>query len=173
MTRIIFSVHGEEDVEHLMLGLAARAEDTRPVLSAIAAALGRREAELFESGGHGEWEQLAESTLERKSAEGLDPGILQATREMREALEGHGAGHVQHISDTELFYGLEGEAAEKAARHKSGTSRMPARDPIMFDEEARRGITKAVQRFIVETERGAGIGTGPFGVATLDPFGVQ
>lgn len=172
MTRLHFSVHGDEDVEHLLLGMAARVEHTRPALEAVATALRIRQEEVFATEGFGEWEPLAESTVEQKARSGLNPKILQATEEMHDAFTDRGGNHVEHITDSELIFGVAGEALEKARRHKTGTSRMPARDPMPFDESARRGVTKAVQRFIVESERGAGIGTGPFGVATLEPFGL-
>jgi hypothetical protein len=171
VTRIHFSVHGDEDVEHLLLGMAVRAENTRPALQAIATALRARQVEVFDTEGFGEWEPLADSTVERKAREGLEPGILRATDEMRDAFIG-GPGHLEHISDTELIFGVVGEPYEKARRHKTGTSRMPARDPIPFDELAEKGVAKAVQRFIVETEGPTG-GVGTFAAASLDPFGLQ
>lgn len=172
---ITYSIAGVPQISHYLRGVQARALNGAPVLSIILRDMRRLEQELFDTEGRGEWPALAVSTLESKSRQGYPPNILQATEALYDSLAGNlsAAGHVEQITEDEIVYGTTNPAARW---HQSGTSKMPARPPVDVREEDVRGWTKQVHAYVFGLDAAevsaAGGGGIPFGVATLDPFGV-
>jgi phage gpG-like protein len=162
-----YTVSGDEEVEHDLLGIGARALEPRPILERLASHLRRKEEELFESGGAGRWEPLAPTTIARKGSS----TILVDTGALRDSLTEEGAAdHFEQILGEELVFGT---YDSKAGYHRRGTSRMPARDPLVTGADLNlREITREIQAYLMGLERGA-FGVSPFSTATLDPFGLQ
>jgi phage gpG-like protein len=171
---ISYEIHGVPAISHELVGIRTRALNARPVLTVILADMRRLERELFDTEGRGEWPELAPSTLERKAALGYPPTILQATGELYADLAGgDGPHHVEHVTEDEVVYGT---TNPKAARHQSGTTRMPARPPVDVREEDIRSWSKRIHAYVFGLDAAevasAGGGGIPFGMALTDPFGV-
>lgn len=153
---IHYDIAGDERVEHELLGMSARALETRPVMALIARSLREMEAEVFETAGRGTWEELAESTLRQKARHGYSTApnaVLIATAELVTSLTEPGGDHVEHISDDGLDFGT---TDPKATYHMTGTSKMPARPPLMVDAGDTRRFTREIQRYIIGLEGGLG-----------------
>lgn len=153
---IHYDIDGDERVEHQLLGMAARAVETRPVMALIARSLREMEQEVFETAGHGDWPELAESTMRQKAREGYSTApnaVLIASGDLVTSLTSESPDHIEHISDEGLDFGT---ADPKAGYHMTGTSKMPARPPIMVTPDDTRRFTREIQRYIVAMEGGLG-----------------
>jgi len=150
-----------------LLGIGARAVEPRPILESIASHLREKEEELFETGGRGRWKPLAATTIARKGSS----TILVDTAALKASLTEEGAAdHFEQILGEELVFGT---YDSKAGYHRRGTSRMPARDPLVTAADLDlREITRGIQAYLVGLERAA-FGASSFSAATLDPFGLQ
>jgi phage gpG-like protein len=172
---ILYSVTGEDDVRHMLLAIGDRAEDARPAFKVIADQLRAVELALFEAEGAGEWPPLKESTRERKAALGQPDKILQATGALKDSLTINNAeGATEYLSPWELVFGTHlttEDGAPYPVFHQRGTSKMPARPPIIVDEVAMRIASKTIQAWLMAENR-ANFGVGPWGLTSLDPFGL-
>lgn len=159
-----YTINGDTQVEHDLLGLGARAIEPRPVLELIAEQLRGIERELFDTEGKGTWAPLAASTIARKGNDRIlvDQGAL-----MKSLTEQSGGDHFEVIQRTELFFGT---SDPKAGFHKTGTSKMPARDPLKVDEVDMKRFSKAFQIYLMGSDR-ASFGVGDFGMTLTEPFG--
>lgn len=169
--RILYDVTGDEAVEHDLLAFADRAADAAPAFREIVKMCRAIEAEWFASEGDGTWDALAESTVAAKASAGLRPEILRATDDLFESLTEDGAaGAVEVITPIEMAWG---SSIPYAKWHSSGTSRMPARDPLGITELHLREFTRTIQAWLVGAEatamRAGGGGNIPFGVG-VGPF---
>lgn len=173
---IEYEIHGVPAMQHVLLGIEQRAIDTGPVLWAVLGDMRKLERELFDTEGRGEWPDLSPVTLERKALQGYPDKILQATEALYDSLTGTGgeAGHVEYVTEEEVVYGTTNPVAHW---HQSGTRKMPARPPVDVRETDLRRWSKMVHAYVFGIDRAevaaAGGGGIPFGVATLDPFGLQ
>jgi phage gpG-like protein len=147
---IRFEQSGAAAVEHELLAFERRLAEPRPALAAVAERMRLLERERFDRQGPG-WAPLAESTLASKSAAGLDPRILHATLALRKSLTEHGGDNVEVITDQGLTFG---SSVAYGAFHRSGTSVMPARDPMDFSVTNLRSFTLEIQRYAVHGETG-------------------
>jgi phage gpG-like protein len=152
---ISYVVTGDEQVEHRLLGMAARSMNFSPVLGLIAEDMADKVDEQFDE-GQGNWAPLAPATVAQKAREGLDPRILHATVSMRRSFadEGH-PDHVEHVTDSELLFG---SSDPKAPLHQAGTSRMPARRILDFTPANFRVWSKMIQAYLIGLEGGLGQG---------------
>ena len=156
---ITYDVHGDEQVEHRLLGMGTRAIEGRPVLELIAEQMREAERDLFLTSGAsaGEpWEPLKESTLRKKAAAGYPTApnsVLIATSDLERSLTESGGDNIEWISDDELIFGT---SDPKAGFHADGTENMPARPPLAFSELTLRTFTREIQRYIVGLEDGLG-----------------
>jgi phage gpG-like protein len=172
---ITWSIDGAGEVKHVLLGIRDRALNGAPVLAVVLEDMRRMEFELFQTEGYGEWAPLQQTTIERKAEQGYPPKILQATEQLMDSLTGNlsAAGHVEHITESEVVYGT---TVPWAIFHQTGTRFMPARPPVDVREADIRRWTKMVQAYVFGLDAGeveaAGGGGSPFGLATLDPFGL-
>ena len=97
------------------------------------------------------WAPLADSTVESKSAAGLDPRILHATLALRESLTTGADGSFTVVNDNGLWFGT---SIDYAKFHQKGTSRMPQRKVIEFNVANRRSFTREIQRYVARGEAG-------------------
>jgi phage gpG-like protein len=162
--RVEYQIDGIGEVTHDLLGMAARAAEPAPILHGIAEALRKTEARLFEEEGGGHWPPLAGSTIAAKG----NSRILVETGALMRSLTEDGAGHVEHVGGDELVFGT---TDPKAKWHRSGTSRMPKRDPLFLREGDVKELSRAIQAWLMGAER-AEFGVQSFGLGALDPFGL-
>jgi phage gpG-like protein len=168
--RLTYEVEGIGKVEHDMLGMAERALEPRPILEAFAAELRQMEQDLFDAQGGGKWPPLAASTIERKGHDTIlvDSGALE-----KSLVDEHAEGHLEEIIGNELLFGTNltsDDGTYYPGLLRSGTKNMPARDPLIFQEQDLRRFSKAVQAWLVGAER-AEFGVGSFGGGMTVPFG--
>jgi phage gpG-like protein len=111
------------------------------------------EKERFDAEGF-DWPPLAPGTVARKKRLYGDKPILRATDALYESLTIKGAaGNVSRVFPlmaefgTNIFY---------AIFHQTGTSRMPAREVILFREEDKHRFVRAIQRYMIATGQSAG-----------------
>jgi phage gpG-like protein len=156
---IHYEVTGATAVEHRLLGMGARAVDAAVVLGEIATMMRAKEAEVFDAEGPG-WAPLAASTLEKKT---IGTKILEETRALHDSLtQESDPNHIEEIGPEELIFGTRDP---KAIFHKTGTSRMPSRDPLPLTPEDTALYTKQIQAFLIGLDR-AEFGVGDFGIAS-------
>ena len=163
-TSIHYDVDGLADVEHRLLGIGARAIETRPLLEMFAAQLREITQETFESEGPG-WAPLAASTVERKG----NSTIGRETDAMMDSLTSEGAGHIEEIFGDELVWGTaltNEEGVPYPAIFHGGRAGQPARPLFEFDSADLRRFTKAVQTYLVMGDRSE-FGVGGFGMSSL------
>ena len=123
-------------------------------------------ADTFDAEGYGTWEPLSPATVARKGSS----TILRETDALMEALTTEGAeGAVREIFGDELVFGTsltsEDGFAYPAAL-QSGTSRMPARDPLTYPDTVLMRFSRQVQAYLMGAERGE-FGTQPFSLGDL------
>lgn len=162
---IHYSVEGARDVEHKLLRMEARALEVGPLLSAFADELRGVERDLFDAEGFGDWPPLAASTVAQKGS----GSILRETDALFSSLTEQGAsGATQEIFGNELIFGT---SVEYATFHRTGTSRMPKRDPLPVPRaQDMRRFTKATQAWLIGGDRAA-FGVGSFGMGLTNVFG--
>ena len=170
--RVRYFVDGLGEVEHDLLAMAERALEPGPVLRLIGKGLQQREAEAFATGGFGQWAPLSPSTI---AAKGHDT-ILVDTGDLMASLTEEGAeGALFEVNGSELHFGTN-LTSEDGTYYpgllRTGTSRMPARDPLPeLDESDLLLFSKAIQTYIVGVDR-AEFGVGSWSLGSLDPFGL-
>lgn len=149
-----YSVVGGKSVQHKMLGMGARALEPGPVLELIGMAILKTEADLFAEEGRGAWPPLSPATVAMK---GHDT-ILRDSDALLRSLTVRGAeGNLFEVDGDTLHIGTS-LTSEDGAYYpgflKTGTRRMPARDPLPEPrEQDMRLYTKAIQRWLVGADR--------------------
>lgn len=172
---ITYTLDGAGHVEHVLLGIRDRALNGAPVLAMVLEDMRRLEFDLFNTEGYGEWAPLAKTTIEEKARQGYPAKILQATELLMDSLTGGvgSAGHVERITEWELVYGT---TVPWATFHQTGTRYMDPRPPVDVREVDVRRWTKMVQSYVFGLDAGeveaAGGSEIPFGMASIDPFGL-
>lgn len=160
-----YEINGIAEVEHDLLGFAARSMVPEPALRLVASAIRSIEQELFASEGKGNWPPLAASTVAKKGHN----RILVETEALKDSLTEQGDGaHFEIFQRNELIYG---SSDPKAALHKAGTSKMPKRDPLIVDASDVKAFSKAIQAYLMGVER-TEFGLQSFGLGLTEPFGV-
>lgn len=166
-----YDVDGLDDVEHQLLGMAARAVEPRPLLEAFAEQLRQMMGDVFEREGPG-WDPLAPATIARKGSS----VIGRETDAMMDSLTTQGGeGHLEEFFGDELVFGTNltnDEGFPYPVAFNDGTSAgQPGRQIFsMVDKDLRR-FTKAVHVYLMGAERGE-FGVGSFGMGLTTPFGV-
>lgn len=164
--RLSYDVDGIQKVEHDLLGIGARALEPKPVLLLLARALRGIEQKLFASEGRGTWPPLAASTAAQKGSS----RILVESKALVDSLTTEGAsGSLAEIVGNELRFGTQVEGEDGSyypGLLRSGTSRMPARDPLQVETSDLREFSRAIQTYLIGAER-AQFGAGDFGIGQL------
>lgn len=168
--RIHYDVDGLEPIEHQLLGMAARAVETRPLLEAFAEQLRSLMQEKFDAEGPG-WAPLAPATIARKG----NSTIGRDTDAMMASLTQTGAeGATEEIFGDELIFGTHltsDEGFPYPVTFNDGRDGQPARPLFEFDAVDTRRFTKAVHAWLMGADR-AEFGVGSFGMGLTSPFGV-
>lgn len=152
--RFTFEVEGKAEFDRSFNRVRENISDLRPVWDRIERAFNRIEDEQFKSEGAkgrtGRWKPLSRRYAERKAVEFPGMPILQRSGRLYKALTGKSSDAVvvktkeEFAIGTNLFY---------AAFHQTGTSKMPAREPISFSDDSRRTLTKEIQKGLLEIIR--------------------
>jgi len=161
--RISLDVAGVHQINRALLLSAAAVKDLRPVwedlyddflqgersLFAAEGNVGSRTREMESSGAWGLWEPLNEDYAKRKQAQGYGTKILVRTGRLKESLTER--SHADAVFQSrELGMSL-GTKVPYAGYHQTGTSRMPAREPIRINESKARRWMRLIQQFILES----------------------
>lgn len=167
---IHYDVDGLEEVEHQLLGMAARAMEPRPLLELFAEQLRGLMGDIFGRQGPG-WAPLAASTVAAKGSS----TIGRETDAMMESLTTQGAeGHLEEFFGEELVFGTnlttEDGFPYPVAFNDGTRAGQPARPLFsMVDRDLRR-FTKATHAYLMGAERSE-FGVGTFGMGLTTPFG--
>jgi len=141
--KIVVETKGVEKAELNLRELGVRAKDIRPLTRDLSRIFEHSTKKRFEGSAH--WPPLAESTLERKSAEGLDHGILRATDSLYKSLTNPGDKNaVRKGKPGEFVFGTK----LRHGRFAKGTKTQPKRELINLTAQERREAAKTISSYI-------------------------
>lgn len=145
---------GDTIVERDLLRVGSRSVNAAPAFFLVADMLRNISKKQFEQQGglgpSGKWAPLADSTVQRKAAQGLRPEILRATDALFKSLTDPSAEFsIEHITGESLHYGSE---LRYGVFHQKGTRNMPRRRIVDLSETAKRNTAKIIQTFIMTGE---------------------
>jgi phage gpG-like protein len=168
---IQYELDGLDRVEHDLLGMGARAVESRPMLEMFAADLEAQMAARFAAEGEGDWAPLADATVARKGSS----VIGREADAMMEALTDSGAqGSLREIFGDELIFGINltnDDGFPYPVAFNDGTKTgQPARPLFDLGKLDLRAFSKAVQAYLVGGDRSE-FGVGSFGMGVTVPFG--
>jgi len=161
--RISLDVAGVRQVNRALLLSAAAVKDLRPVwedlyddflqgeksVFAAEGNAGSPTREMGSSGSWGPWAPLNPDYAARKQAQGYGTKILVRTGRLKGSLTER--SHADAVfQPRELGMSL-GTRVPYAGYHQTGTSRMPAREPIRINEAQARRWMRLIQKFILES----------------------
>lgn len=168
---IHYDVDGIADIEHRLLGIGARAIETRPVLEMFSRQLEEMMADTFAAEGYGRWPPLSAATVAKKGSS----TILRETDALMDSLTQEGSeGAIREIFGDELIFGTHLTSEEGfpyPVAHRTGTSRMPARDPLIVRDMDLRRFTRVLHQYLMGLDR-QDFGVGSWSMSSFDPFGL-
>lgn len=129
---IKIEVQGAEELKAAFTDLAHKTGDLTPIWPAIAEIFYERERALFSSEGEGQWVQLSPSYGAWKSKHHPGLPLLVLTGNLRESMTGKGSPF--SVYETTPHSLSVGSSVPYAIFHQLGTSKMPARPPIIIDD---------------------------------------
>lgn len=150
--KIFLDINGTVELERTLLRWADRAMDASPVWPAIADYWRDEIKRQFDSdGAHATaaWQPLAESTIMRKKAAGMDNGILRATRALEESLTERNNSNTRYITDDSFM--VFGSELPYLAYHQQGRG-VPERKPVALTRHAASHTAKMLQDFLLRGE---------------------
>lgn len=150
--RLQVGIYGDEVFKRKLYRIEGRSVDVEAVFLEIAEDIREVEEKQFESEGwfrSGGWAELTDNTIARKEREGLDPRILHATLKLRESVTDKGGGTLIKIGEDTLVVGSE---VSYGGYHQTGTSRMPQRKVMEFNENDKRQWVMMIERWIIHGE---------------------
>ncbi len=157
--KLTWSVWGDDIVERDLLRFSERAvSDMTPAYLAMVADIREATEEQFTSEGKrssGGWDKLSPDYEAWKSNQEYDPGtILRATNRLFESLTSEDSeDQILVMEGGSLTFG---SSVEYGGYHQTGTTKMPMRKPLEFNELDKVGWVKQLQRYIVTGELGIG-----------------
>jgi phage gpG-like protein len=157
--RIDIDLFGDVQVSRELLRFAGRIEDATPAFEQIANDLRELEAQQFDEQGKrasGGWQQLADSTIDRK-LHSSDPRvrananvILQATGRLKASLTGEwDPDHIEIVQPHQLVFGT---TVPYAHYHQLGEG-VPRRRELELTETDRRQVVRTLQAYLVDATR--------------------
>ena len=152
---INFTVTGETAAAQKIQAMGMRVMNAMPAFTQIVRMMQDDIEALFESEGASSgkpWEPLAAATIVQKIRKSQNVNILTATEKLRDSLTGGESGATK-ITPIGIDFGSDAtteSGINLATLHQSGTSTMPARDPVDFSPQQVLSYTKVLERYIVE-----------------------
>jgi phage gpG-like protein len=152
---IKLEITGDKYTAAALAEIEARMRDLRPYWAQVARVFYEEERRLFETQGDGNWAQLSPRYRARKLREYPSTGILERTGDLRRSLVGGGgASSVFFAQPLALTLGTR---VPYARFHQFGTSRMPARPPIITTEAEADEMAAVIRDGLMETARRLGL----------------
>jgi phage gpG-like protein len=152
-------VFGETELSRKLLRFTQAVENPKPAFDMLHTQFLHLEHEQFESGGKfspdGLWAPLADSTVARKAALGLDPRTLIASGRLFKSLsDPNSEDHIYHTTDDSMFIG---SRVEYGVYHQSRAprTRLPRRPPVSLPESEKKHWVKLLQGWLIESFRNA------------------
>lgn len=152
-TGILYDIDGVGDVSHRLLGMGARAMETRPLLTLFADQLEQEMVERFATEGGGEWDPLAESTVRRKGSSVIG---RETDAMMKSLTEESAPGALREYFGDELIFGTNltsDDGVPYPAIFDAGQDGQPARPLFDLATLDLRKFTKAVQAYLIGLDR--------------------
>ena len=129
---IRIEIQGTEQLSKAFTELSRRIGDLTPVWPRVAQIFYERERQLFDSQGEGNWVQLSARYGRWKQKHFPGYPLLQRTTEMAVSLTNRSSPF--SVLDMRPKNFAVGTSVPYAQFHQTGTSRMPARPPIIIDD---------------------------------------
>ena len=151
MLRFELDLEGANEVERLLSDLEERFGNLQPVFGSIIHDFWQVEAEQFESEGglSGGWVELSPAYAKWKAQHAPDAPILVLSGRLRESLTGETDDTVLNVEDDTLEIG---SRAPTAVLHQTGTSKMPARPPLVITDAVKDRWVKYVENYLMTGE---------------------
>ena len=162
--KISFTVNvlGEVQFNRALAGRLANIDDLSPAFERVAAIVLEGERAAFAAQGgyqnNPNWPELSPAYKKWKDAHYPGKGILERTGALRTMMEG-GPGMTRRISRHEMelrFGGIRVGSYDLAALHQTGTTRMPARKPLLLSRIQQGEIIRALAKHINQEKQGLG-----------------
>lgn len=137
-------------LERELLAMSGRVQDASPAMDAVIEGLYESARQQFDSqGSYGgkPWPDDADTTVERKAREGLDPRVLHATLDLRRSLTEPGGDNVAIASRDGVVFDTSVPYARFLKRRYT---------IIMPPERERREWVKVVQKWIIDGDASRG-----------------
>ena len=169
MLGITFEIEGVAQMARVLGISAKRVKDLRPVWDDIADDFVKKERTLFSRqgsvAGWNAWSPLNPDYVKWKASKGFSTKILRRKGDLRDSLTKRG--------DSNFIFkprklGMEiGTKVPYAKYHQRGVpkNKLPKREPIRITNPQRKGWTKMIQKFVIES--------GQFERSNLSPKGSQ
>lgn len=124
-------------------GFRDRLTDFTPLWERFASVLEGIETDRFDTEGHGEWPELAPSTVREKTRLGFPLDILVRTGKLKKSLTERELA--MRLTPLSMSWGTD---VEYAKYHQEGTTKMPQRKVLDIDVADRRRLEAAMVGWI-------------------------
>lgn len=146
----IITAHGWNTVGRKLTAIEGSLADMHDALEAATEIVYEHERQLFDSWGDGHWPPLAESTIQRKAAQGYgEPQRpLYAMGNLFESVTSpHGPYSTREITDHQAVIGVDWDnnGYQIPVLHQEGTATMPARPIFTLDDQLVHSIASVVK----------------------------
>jgi len=153
--RITTVVRGAKEASSRLHGMTVRASDMRDALNRIADEFCQHEGTVFLNQGAivgmSGWAPLSLEYAEEKARSGFSDGILVRTGKLRMSLTSKMDPYfVMRLTPKTLRIGT---SVPYAKFHRSGTSKMPARDPIRITPAQRVRWAQILKDFVIRSKK--------------------
>jgi phage gpG-like protein len=140
---------GTQNSAAVLNSIGGRGADARPAWPAIFKLMQADTGQRFDRGGEGDWQKLAEATIDAKARKHQDPRIMRASGALYKSLTGdRGRGALRRKSRYQLTYGT---SVFYARFHQLGKG-VPKRELITVDAALARRIVDALERYVSKGE---------------------
>ena len=147
--QIVIKEEGSDKAALHLHELGLRASDARKAAPAIKRVFSKAERRRFDAQGPG-WPPLADSTRERKAAQGLPDKTMQATKALYRSLASErGGNQIDQRRPTEFEFGT---SLPYAIYHETGKG-VPVRELIDLTPAERAEIDKVLERYIARGKK--------------------
>jgi phage gpG-like protein len=144
-----FTTTGTQKSAAVLNSIGGRGADARPAWPSIFKLMQADTAERFNRDGEGDWQRLAEATIDAKARKHQDPRIMRASGALYKSLTGDRArGALRRKSRYQMRYGT---TVFYARFHQMGKG-VPKRELITVDAALTRRIVDALESYASKGE---------------------